>query len=131
MVLDFSINNAYIENTIRLEILKSEEFSIYEQVITTSENIESSKHQQELNKRNLLNILKNTEDILENLEVIKTLQVIQDEYKKTDERRAILETEFENFQTKIKGYSILAKKVIKIWFLLENISLCDSLYKFR
>jgi len=110
-----------------LEILKSEEFSIYEQVITTSENIEASKHQQEKNKHNLLSILRNTEDILENLEVIKTLQVIQDEYKKTDERRAILETEYENFQTKIKGYSLLAKKVIKIWFLLENLNMCDSL----
>lgn len=25
----------------------------------------------------------------------------------------------------------MAKKVIKIWFLLENLNLCDSLYKFR
>lgn len=50
-----------------------------------------------------MNILKNTDDILDNLDVIKTLQVIQDEYKKTDERREILETEFENFQSKIKG----------------------------
>jgi len=127
MVVDFSINNAYIENTIRIEILKSEEFSIYEQVITTSEKIELSKDQQEMNKRNLLNILKNTDDILDNLDVIKTLQLIQDEYKKTDERREVLENEFENFQSKIKGYSNLAKKVIKIWFLLENLNLCDSL----
>mmetsp|Transcript_70734 Transcript_70734/g.152391 ORF Transcript_70734/g.152391 Transcript_70734/m.152391 type:complete len:80 (+) Transcript_70734:1965-2204(+) len=79
MLVNFSITNSYIQNTIRLEILKSEEFAVYEQVVDTRENIEILRSTQEDNKKKLLHILSSSDNIIENLEVIQTLKSIQED----------------------------------------------------
>jgi len=86
-----------------LEILKSEELAIYDQVVNTSASIEEMKTKQEENKKKLLQILSTSDNIIENEEVIKTLQEIQRDYSHIESNREILENEFENFEIKING----------------------------
>jgi len=129
MVVNFSINNSYIQNTIRLEILKSEEYETYEQVINTNDRIEESRAKQEENKIKLLDILKTNENILENDEVIETLKSIQEDYSHIEEQKQTLENEFQNFQEKINGFNNLSQKIIKIWFILENLNISHKMYR--
>jgi len=61
------------------------------------------KTKQEYNKKKLLQILSASDNIIENEEVIKTLQEIQRDYSQIESNREILESEFENFEIKING----------------------------
>lgn len=65
------------------------------------------------------------------MEVIQTLQSIQVDYREIEEKREVLESEFQNFEIKITGYDNLANKVIKIWFILENMNISNNMYRFR
>lgn len=109
--------------------MKSEEYQTYEQVINTNDKIEESRTKQEENKIKLLDILKTSENIIENDEVIETLKSIQEDYAQIEEQKSILEGEFENFQEKINGFNNLSQKIIKIWFILENLNVSHKMYR--